>query len=150
MGLFDRLRAAIDGESEASAEEIKQAENSILIHIFGMQQVDVLTAQGVYNDISNPYFGGIDYEVKQDGFFVRAFTRNWKIISETYVKFKDIKEANRNEYGDAAIDREPDYVSSNAVCKAMLKKLLTDYIGQVPYLDIDVRIGRVTFNGRPR
>lgn len=148
MGLFDRLRATLEGENETNAEEIKQAENSLLIHLFGMKQIEVLSTQGFYNDLCNPDFGGIDYEVKPDGFFVRAFTRSWKIISESHIKFKEIKDTNRAEWAD--VDNEPEYIGSNAARKAMLKKLLADYISQIPYLDVDVKIGRVTFNGKPR
>ncbi len=148
-GFLATIRAAAEEKKSKEAEEKKNAETSLLTHLFGIKIIEVFSEEGFYNDISRHDFGGIDFSIVEDGFNIMMFTSNWKIISDKTYKFKDIKERNRDEWGADIIDKEPDSVKSNAAREVMLDSLLHDYVGKLPYLKIDYKIARATFNGKP-
>lgn len=149
-GFFDRMRANAEERKEREAAEIEKAENSFLIHLFGMKLIEHFVKQDFYDMISDSRFGGMDFDVNADGFVWKIFSRDWKMISkDPYFKFKDIKKVNREEWGADIIDKELEHLEFPAARKAMRNKLLTGYVGKVPYLDVDLKIGRVTFNGKP-
>lgn len=150
-GFFDRMQAKAEERKEREAAEIKKAEDSFLIYLFGMKLIEGFSKQDFYNTISDPDFGGMDFDVEADGFVWRWFTRDWREIKgNPYFKFKDIKAVNREEWGADIIDKELEYIEFPAARRAMRDKLLTDYVGKIPFLDVNLKIGRVTFNGKPR
>ena len=149
-GFFDRMRAKAEERKEREAAEIKKAEDSFLIYLFGMKLIEGMVKRDFYDMISDPDFGGMDFDVEADGFVWKWFTRDWKLISgNPYFKFKDIKKVNREEWGADVIDKELEYVEFPAARRAMRDKLLTDYVGKIPYLDVNLKTGRVVFNGKP-
>lgn len=131
-------------------DEIKQAEQSHLIYLFGMKMIEVYGSREFYNTARECNLEGIDFDVNAEGFSYKMFTKDWKIISEEPChEFSKLKAVNREEWGAEMIDKEPDRVDNPKARKAMLKVLMTDYISKIPFFDVDVKIARATFNGKP-
>lgn len=150
-GFFSQMRANAEERRAKEAAEIEAAKNSFLIYLFGMKLIEMFRERDFYDTISDPGFGGIDFDVYAEGFHLRFFTnRGYDIpMNNPDITFKGIKERNREEWGADMIDKEFDRLEFPAARKAMRTQLLMDYVGRFPYLDVDVKIGRVTFNGAP-
>ena len=132
------------------AEDPDKAGESHLVYLFGMKFIEVFGGREFYNNALECNLEGIDFDVNAEGFGYKMFTRDWKIITEEPCqKFSDIKARNREEWGADIIDKEPDRVDNPKARKAMLKALMTNYIGKIPFFDVDVKIGRATFNRKP-
>lgn len=148
-GFFEQARTNARARTTQTRTEIQRAENSLLLHLIGMNHIQWFSERSFYDMVSDPGFGGIDFNVHAEGVQIRFFDRKGYDLSNPDVNFKRIKNNNREEWGADAIDKEFDRLESPAARKAFRTKLLTDYISKIPYLDVDPKIGRATFNGVP-
>lgn len=131
-------------------DEVKAAEQSHLVYLFGMKFIEIFGGREFYDNAIGCNVEGIDFDVNAEGFGYKVFTRDWKIVTEEpCFEFSKIKALNREEWGAEIIDKEPDRVDNPKARKAMLKALMTDYISKIPFFDVDVKIARATFNGKP-
>lgn len=146
---FQKSKEAAEDRKSREAAEIRLAENSLLVYLFGTKQIEVLSQQDAYEMFADPTVGGMDIDVQADGFRIRWFTKDWKVIDTTTMTFRHIKDINTDEWGASVIDPLLEHLEFPAARAAMQRVLMTDYIGKIPYLNVNPKIGRVTFNGKP-